>query len=58
MARGRRVEARGEDRCTVLAEGRVDTSDSLTLLYFFGPGDELAWENERSHKIVCAVAND
>ncbi len=52
------VQARGEARCPVLAEGRVETTGSFGSLYWFGPGDELAWDNERSHKIVCAVTND
>lgn len=48
------VEARAKDRCEVLAEGRVEGNGLYAYLYYFGPADEVAWENERSHKIVCA----
>ncbi len=48
------MEARAKDRCEALAEGRVEGNGLYAYLYYFGPADEVAWENERSHRIVCA----
>ena len=53
-----KVEARARERCTALAKGRVDEDELYgATVYFFGPADEVAWQNEKSHKIVCAQRN-
>lgn len=53
-----KIEARAKDRCYALAEGRVEEElYTTTQLYYFGPADEVAWANEKSHKIVCAQRN-
>lgn len=48
------IEARARDRCIAIAE-QLDVQGFG--IYYFGPGDEVTWENPASRKIVCAEAN-
>lgn len=48
------ISTRGEERCGVLADGRVESEGMFIEYYAFGPSTETAWDNEASHKIVCA----
>ena len=46
------VEKRARQRCPTIASG-IDVEDGA--IYYFGPGDERAWESPYARKIVCAV---
>lgn len=48
------VEARARDRCPALVQGVLDPTD-YSQVYYFGPGQETAWEQASARKIVCAV---
>lgn len=52
------IEERARARCLAIAPAGVDLGDAgLTPIYYFGPGDETAWNNPAARKIVCAEAN-
>lgn len=44
------IESRARDRCIAIGQ----QLDVTGFVFYFGPGDEVAWDNPASRKIVCA----